>query len=152
ARAPELPPIRGRQFTIDGLRGLPSVAPRRTAMLAAAMAFTDPLSKISGPVPTAMTAAPTAPPKNSSGSVSMARQLGLGVSRIVIDAGHGGHDPGAMGKGVTEAELVLDIARRVEALLQKVPGVDVILTRRTDEFIPLQERPAIANREGADLF
>ncbi len=82
----------------------------------------------------------------------MARQLGLGVSRIVIDAGHGGHDPGAMGKGVTEAELVLDVALRLEALLQKAPGIEVILTRRTDEFIPLQERPVIANREGADLF
>jgi len=82
----------------------------------------------------------------------MSRQLGLGVSRIVIDAGHGGHDPGAKGKGVTEAELVLDVALRVEKLLQKIPGVDVILTRRTDEFIPLQERTAIANREGADLF
>src|SRR5438309_3513190 len=82
----------------------------------------------------------------------MARQLGLGVSRIVIDAGHGGHDPGAKGKGVTEAELVLDVALRLEKLLTAVPGVEVILTRRADEFIPLQERTAIANREGADLF
>ena len=82
----------------------------------------------------------------------MARQLGLGVSRIVIDPGHGGHDPGAKGKGVTEAELVLDVALRLEKLLQKVPGVEVILTRRTDEFVPLPERTAIANREGADLF
>jgi N-acetylmuramoyl-L-alanine amidase len=93
-----------------------------------------------------------APPKNLNGGFSIARQLGLGVSRIVIDPGHGGHDPGAIGKGVTEAELVLDIALRVEKLLQGVPGVDVILTRRTDEFIQLQERTAIANREGADLF
>ena len=82
----------------------------------------------------------------------MARQLGLGVSRIVIDPGHGGHDPGAKGKGVTEAELVLDVALRLEKLLQKVPGVEVILTRRTDDFIQLPERTAIANREGADLF
>jgi N-acetylmuramoyl-L-alanine amidase len=82
----------------------------------------------------------------------MARQLGLGVSRIVIDPGHGGHDPGAKGKGVTEAELVLDVALRLEKLLQKVPGIEVILTRRTDEFIQLPERTAIANREGADLF
>jgi N-acetylmuramoyl-L-alanine amidase len=79
-------------------------------------------------------------------------QLGLGVSRIVIDPGHGGHDPGAMGKGVTEAELVLDVALRLEQLLLKQQGVEVILTRRTDEFIPLPERTAIANREGADLF
>jgi N-acetylmuramoyl-L-alanine amidase len=96
---------------------------------------------------------PSAPPaRNMNGGFSMSRQLGLGVSRIVIDAGHGGHDPGASGKGVEEAELVLDVALRLEKLLQKAPGVEVILTRRTDEFIPLQERTAIANREGADLF
>jgi len=96
---------------------------------------------------------PAAPPaKNMNGGLSMARQLGLGISRIVIDAGHGGHDPGAKGKSVTEAELVLDVALRLEKLLQKVPGVEVILTRRTDEFVVLEERPAIANRESADLF
>jgi N-acetylmuramoyl-L-alanine amidase len=89
--------------------------------------------------------------KNAVG-YSMARQLGLGVSRIVIDPGHGGHDSGAQGKGVTEAELVLDVALRLEKLLQKSPGTEVILTRRTDEFIALQERTAMANREGADLF
>jgi N-acetylmuramoyl-L-alanine amidase len=93
-----------------------------------------------------------APPKNLNGGFSIARQLGLGVSRIVIDAGHGGHDPGAQGKGVTEAELVLDVTLRLETLLLKVPGVEVVLTRRTDDFIPLPERTAIANREGADLF
>jgi N-acetylmuramoyl-L-alanine amidase len=92
------------------------------------------------------------PAKNSNGGFSIARQLGLGVSRIVIDPGHGGHDPGAMGKDVSEAELVLDVALRLEALLEKLPGVEVVLTRRTDDFVPLQERTAIANREGADLF
>ena len=92
------------------------------------------------------------PAHNTTGGLSMARQLGLGVSRIVIDPGHGGHDPGAQGKGVTEAELVLDVALRLEKLLQKVHGVEVILTRRTDDFIQLPERTAIANREGADLF
>src|SRR5207253_7137100 len=96
--------------------------------------------------------ATSAPPRNVGGGYSMARQLGLSVSRIVIDAGHGGHDPGAKGKGVTEAELVLDVALRLDKLLQQVPGAEVILTRRTDEFIPLPERTAIANREGADLF
>jgi N-acetylmuramoyl-L-alanine amidase len=103
-----------------------------------------------GPVVPPIPAAP--PPKNLKGGFSIARQLGLGVSRIVVDPGHGGHDPGALGKGVTEAELVLDIALRLEKLLQSVAGVEVILTRRTDEFVPLQERTAIANREGADLF
>ena len=96
---------------------------------------------------------PVEPPaKNVAGGLSIARQLGLGVSRIVIDPGHGGHDPGAKGKGVTEAELVLDVALRLEKLLRKVSGVEVILTRRTDEFIALPERTAVANREGADLF
>jgi N-acetylmuramoyl-L-alanine amidase len=83
----------------------------------------------------------------------MARQLGLGVSRIVIDPGHGGHDPGAKGKaGVSEAELVLDVAQRLEKLLQKVQGVEVILTRDDDRFVALPERTDRANREGADLF
>jgi N-acetylmuramoyl-L-alanine amidase len=86
------------------------------------------------------------------GDYSLARQLGLGVSRIVIDPGHGGHDPGAQSNGITESELVLDVALRLEKLLKDQPGVDVVLTRRVDEFIPLEERTAIANREGADLF
>ena len=94
----------------------------------------------------------SAPPRNLGGGYSLARQLGLSVSRVVIDPGHGGHDPGAMGKSITEAELVLDIALRVENLLRKAPGTEVILTRRADQFVPLQERTAIANREGADLF
>jgi N-acetylmuramoyl-L-alanine amidase len=93
-----------------------------------------------------------APEKNLTGGFSIARQLGLGVSRIVIDPGHGGHDPGAAGKDVSEAELVLDVSLRLEKLLQKVPGMEVVLTRRTDDFVSLQERTAIANRERADLF
>jgi N-acetylmuramoyl-L-alanine amidase len=81
----------------------------------------------------------------------LSRQLGLGVARIVIDPGHGGHDPGAQGKGLNEADLTLDIALRVEALLQ-ADGLEVVLTRRADVYIPLEERTAIANRENADLF
>jgi N-acetylmuramoyl-L-alanine amidase len=95
---------------------------------------------------------PKAPPSNSLGGFSLARQLGLGISRIVIDAGHGGHDPGAQAHRLAEAELVLDVALRVEKLLVKQPGIEVMMTRRTDVFIPLEERTAIANREGADLF
>jgi N-acetylmuramoyl-L-alanine amidase len=94
----------------------------------------------------------TPPAPTLASGISMARQLGLGVSRIVIDPGHGGHDPGAQSRGVTESALVLDVALRLEALLRKIPGVDVVLTRRTDEYVSLQERTAIANRHGADLF
>ena len=95
---------------------------------------------------------PAAPATNSNGKFSLSRQLGLSVSRVVIDAGHGGHDPGAHGNGVTEAELTLDVALRVQKLLEKQPGIEVVMTRDTDVFIPLTERTAIANREGADLF
>ena len=95
---------------------------------------------------------PARPPStNLAGGFSIARQLGVGVSRIVIDPGHGGHDPGASGRGVTEAELVLDVSLRLEKLLTKTPGIEVVLTRRTDTYLPLQERTASANREGADL-
>lgn len=106
----------------------------------------------SEPTKPASAPAPTVPSANKSGDYSLARQLGLGVSRIVIDAGHGGHDPGAHGHGVVEAELVLDVARRLEKLLLDEEGMEVVMTRRTDVFIPLEERTAIANRAGADLF
>src|SRR6185436_11745110 len=69
-----------------------------------------------------------------------------------LDAGHGGHDPGARGSGINEAELVLDVTLRLRDLLEKQPGIEVTMTRATDEFIPLEERTAIANRQGADLF
>jgi N-acetylmuramoyl-L-alanine amidase len=102
--------------------------------------------------PAGPTTLPAAPATNSNGKFSLSRQLGLSVSRIVIDAGHGGHDPGAHGNGINEAELTLDVALRVQKLLQNQAGIDVVMTRDTDVFIPLQERTAIANREGADLF
>jgi N-acetylmuramoyl-L-alanine amidase len=95
---------------------------------------------------------PAAPESNSNGKFSLSRQLGLSVSRVVIDAGHGGHDPGAHGNGVVESELTLDVAMRLQKLLAAQPGVEVVMTRDTDVFIPLEERTAIANREGADLF
>jgi N-acetylmuramoyl-L-alanine amidase len=106
-------------------------------------------SKAASAIPTAT---PVAPAANSNGKLSLSRQLGLGVSRIVIDAGHGGHDPGARGNGINEADLTLDVAQRLQKLLEKEPGFEVVMTRSTDEFIPLQERTEIANREGADLF
>jgi N-acetylmuramoyl-L-alanine amidase len=82
----------------------------------------------------------------------VARQLGLGVSKVVIDAGHGGHDPGATAFGISEAELVLDVALRLEKLLQQRPGFETVLTRRTDDYVTLEERTQRANRESADLF
>lgn len=95
---------------------------------------------------------PATPSTTGAGDYSLARQLGLSVQRVVIDAGHGGHDPGAHGNGIVEKDLVLDVALRLQKLLQNQPGVEVVLTRSTDEFIALEERTAIANRAGADLF
>jgi N-acetylmuramoyl-L-alanine amidase len=97
--------------------------------------------------------APSPPVANRAGSFSLARQLGLSARRIVIDAGHGGHDPGAIGPGgLQEKDLVLDVALRLEKLLRTELGADVVMTRATDVFIPLEERTAIANSKGADLF
>ncbi len=104
------------------------------------------------PAPAVRPESPAAPSANGRGGYSMARQLGLRVGRIVIDAGHGGRDPGAAGPGFNEADLTLDVALRLEKLLSGEPGIEVVLTRRTDEFVELHERTAIANRAGADLF
>ena len=107
------------------------------------------------PAPPSVTpdpAAPAVPLSNGAGGFSLSRQLGLGISRIVIDPGHGGHDPGANGHGIKEADLTLDIALRLEKLLQDEAGIEVALTRRGNVYVPLEERTAIANRESADLF
>ncbi|MCL4456272.1 MAG: N-acetylmuramoyl-L-alanine amidase [Nitrospirae bacterium] len=74
--------------------------------------------------------------------------------RIVVDAGHGGHDPGAVGpRGLYEKDVVLDIALKVRDIMKReYPSYEVILTRDKDVFIPLDERAAIANKGNADLF
>jgi N-acetylmuramoyl-L-alanine amidase len=135
--------------------GLPLSVPGAGAVLAEARTVDAPARLPASPVvPSASTPPlPTAAPStNLAGGFSISRQLGLNVSRIVIDPGHGGHDPGAKGGGTSEAELVLDVSLRLAQLLQKVPGLEVVLTRKTDDYVTLQERTAIANREGADLF
>lgn len=87
------------------------------------------------------------------GSSSMTRILGLKVGRIVIDAGHGGHDTGTSGpRGLLEKDLVLDVAKRVGALIQTRMGSEVIYTRSDDTFIALEHRTEIANEHKADLF
>lgn len=75
------------------------------------------------------------------------------VRRVVLDPGHGGHDPGATGStGLTEKQVVLDVAHRAASLLARELGVATLLTRDTDEFVSLEERTAKANAFGADLF
>jgi len=91
--------------------------------------------------------------RNASGDRSMIRVLGLKVNRIVIDAGHGGHDNGTTGPtGLREKDLVLDVAKRLGALVEERMGSQVVYTRTDDTFIPLEQRTAIANAQQADLF
>lgn len=72
---------------------------------------------------------------------------------VVIDAGHGGHDPGALGKLTQEKTLNLEVATRLSQLIQlNYPDVKVVLTRKTDVFLTLQQRADIVNRNQADLF
>lgn len=121
--------------------------PSRSAPPAATPA-PDPQVAAAAPPPT-----PQPPQTNRAGNYSLARQLGLGARRIVIDPGHGGHDPGTIGpRGLQEKDLVLDVALRLERLVRQELGTEVLLTRSTDVFIPLEERTAIANSRGADIF
>jgi N-acetylmuramoyl-L-alanine amidase len=91
--------------------------------------------------------------KTADGETSMVRALGLKIGRIVIDAGHGGHDSGTIGvDGIEEKDVVLDVALRVGKLLHDRLGAEIIYTRSDDTFIPLETRTAIANKAQADLF
>ena len=89
-----------------------------------------------------------------SGHTSLVRALGLKIDRIVIDPGHGGFDTGTIGpNGLEEKTIALDIALRLGRLIKKrLPGTQVIYTRDSDVFVPLEERTQIANKEKADLF
>lgn len=85
--------------------------------------------------------------------LTIARQLGLGIKKIVIDPGHGGEDPGAIGPGgIPEKEITLDIALKLKSLLEQNSDLKVVLTRDKDVYVPLEVRTAIANSERADLF
>ena len=97
---------------------------------------------------------PSVPMLPRDGEPSLTRALGLKVGRIVIDAGHGGHDTGTIGPtGLMEKDLCLDVALRLGKLIQqRLPGAEVIYTRDDDTFIPLEQRTAIANQAKADLF
>src|SRR5262249_59033477 len=125
---------RSSREAAGGRRGGPAVA-------AAPMPAPSPSPT---PAPTSLgLSAPAPPDTNRAGSYSLARQLGLGARRIVIDAGHGGHDPGTIGRaGLQEKELVLDVAQRLGKPGGSEVGDDAITTRAPDAVDPLQARPA----------
>lgn len=98
-----------------------------------------------------------APPKpadaTSKGSQSLIRALGLKVGKVVIDAGHGGHDTGSIGPtGLLEKDVVLDVSQRLAKLIETRLGSEVLLTRDSDTFVDLSKRAPVANQAGADLF
>lgn len=92
--------------------------------------------------------------QDSPHATSIARQLALGVNRIVIDPGHGGKDYGAPGylKGVHEKYINLEIAKQLAEIIRQELGCEVFLTREGDQYLTLEERTAIANTKQADLF
>jgi N-acetylmuramoyl-L-alanine amidase len=94
------------------------------------------------------------PQPTRGGQSTLTRALGLKIGRIVIDAGHGGHDTGTIGPtGLMEKDLCLDVALRLGKIIQqRLPGADVVFTRSDDTFIPLEERTHIANEAKADMF
>ncbi len=93
------------------------------------------------------------PPQPTPSGYSMARQLGLGIQTVVIDPGHGGQDPGCISRrGSREKDIVLDVGLELKSLLTTGKGLDVVMTRESDIYIPLENRTVIANQKKADLF
>lgn len=88
------------------------------------------------------------------GRLSLTRELGLKINRIVIDPGHGGFDTGAKGPhGLQEKDLCLDVALRLGKMIEdNIAGAQVVYTRKDDSYVPLEERTALANDADADLF
>lgn len=129
---------------------------------------TAPTTSLPAPLPAPPAAPPATAPKKlvdaeaksitaakapAAGTRSLVRSLGLKLSRVIIDAGHGGHDTGTIGQGgYMEKELVLDVAQRLKQLVETELGAEVVMTRTDDSFVPLETRTAIANQQQADLF
>jgi len=107
-----------------------------------------------GPIEnTSVPASATAAKRDSSGNRSLVRALGLKLERVLIDPGHGGRDAGSVSPGgLAEKELVLDIAKRLGALVAERMGSQVTYTRADDTFVPLEARTEMANQQKADLF
>ncbi len=111
----------------------------------------DPESSDEAPEAAAPAADEPAAARPTTSGYSLARQLGLRVKKIVVDPGHGGQDPGTRAGSLLEKDITLDIGMRVRKLLEE-RGFDVVMTRETDVFIPLEQRAFLANDAGADLF
>src|SRR6202020_954388 len=138
----------------DSSKAMASAQPTGTSNLPSSLVRSDSSSKSKkGAKPDLIQPASSAQPTKD-GQETLTRALGLKIGRIVIDAGHGGHDTGTIGPtGLMEKDLCLDVALRLGKIIQqRLPNADVIYTRSDDSFIPLEERTHIANEAKADLF
>lgn len=125
-------------------------APASAPALASAAAPASPAPPAAKPAETKVIMPAKA---TNDGTRSLIRSLGLKLSRVVIDAGHGGHDTGSIGPtGYAEKELVLDVGSRLKELIEMNLGAEVVMTRSDDRFVPLETRTGIANQQQADLF
>lgn len=145
--APRLEEKRPETRTPDALQAFAVRIPEAPAPAAPGTVAAPPAS------PPADVPAPRAARRNSNGDRSLTRALGLKVRRVVLDAGHGGHDHGTTGPGgLVEKELVLDVTRRLGVLIEEGMGSEVVFTRQNDTFVALEDRVALANERRADLF
>jgi N-acetylmuramoyl-L-alanine amidase len=135
-------PAAGNNSSAVARNSLPSAKNAKSVKATATNAKADLIKPTSAPQPT------------RDGQSTLTRALGLKIGRIVIDAGHGGHDTGTIGPtGLMEKDLCLDVALRLGKIIeQRLPGADVVYTRSDDTFVPLEERTNIANQAKADLF
>ena len=129
-----------------------AAAPLDSAMIDQAMQQAMPMITASQPAKSFPSS--SEPGATLDGQPSLTRELGLKISRIAIDPGHGGYDTGTVGPhGLLEKNLCLDVALRLGKLIQeKIPGAEVVYTRNDDRYVSLEERTAIANAANADLF
>ena len=143
----ELKPVESGELKAKA--GKPVEAAGTPAAKDVAKASIPPVPVVSMPPP----AAPKVALPTSRGDRTMTRMLGLKIGRIVLDPGHGGYDTGTIGPGgMLEKDLVLNLAKNLQKLLEDKLGAEVILTRNDDTFISLEERTQIANEHQADLF
>jgi N-acetylmuramoyl-L-alanine amidase len=141
ASSPAASPVTGSAAPAPVPPPVPAPAPAQPPPVAAA----PPSTPNAEPIRVAVEAKPS--------NRSLIRSLGLKMSRVVIDAGHGGHDSGSIGPtGYTEKELVLDVSKRLKALIEAEMEAEVVMTRTEDVYVPLESRTQIANKEEADLF
>ncbi len=137
------PPAAAAARAADREAALTTAGAASSSRLASAPAKTRPLFSTATPLPA----------RTRGADPSLTRVLGLKLARVVIDPGHGGHDTGTHGaSGLTEKDLVLDVAKRLGSLIEARLGSEVVYTRTDDTFIPLEERTRIANEHKADLF